>query len=69
VACTLITHSSGDTSNEPHSGILRDYAYPGSESVIQWFENDRRNFRGDWQPCTAFPGCILPAYHRGRHAT
>lgn len=51
-----------------HSGVLRDYAHPGSETVISWDEQDRRNFRGEWADCPLFPGCILPASHRGKHA-
>lgn len=50
-----------------HESVLRDYAYPGSETVLAWMETDRRNFRGDWRPCL-FPTCILPANHRGDHA-
>lgn len=51
-----------------HSGALLDYAYPGSKTVLSWMEDDRRTFRGDWSDCQS-PGCILPAGHRGRHAT
>lgn len=51
----------------PHEATLRDYAYPGSETVVSWYENDRRTFRGDWAPCSGT--CILPAGHRGNHAS
>jgi hypothetical protein len=51
-----------------HAAVLRDYAYPGSETVVSWDEDDRRTFRGEWSPCTS-PGCILPLDHRGRHAS
>jgi len=50
-----------------HRGTLRDYAYPGSVTAIIWHEDDRRTFRGEWQPCTDRP-CTLPANHHGRHA-
>ncbi len=49
-----------------HESTLRDYAYPGSATVISWYEDDRRTFRGDWVACPA--ECILPAGHQGRHA-
>jgi hypothetical protein len=56
-----------------HGGTLRDYAYPGSETVIDWYEEDRRTFRGDWSPCPiavvgVAPACILPSGHHGEHA-
>lgn len=51
-----------------HRGTLRDYAYPGSATVVTWLEDDRRNFQGDWIPCTRIDGCILPSGHRGDHA-
>lgn len=50
-----------------HESTLRDYAYPGSETVVSWAEDDRRTFRGDWIECVQ-PNCILPANHRGNHA-
>ena len=49
-----------------HSSTLRDYAYPGSASVITWFEDDRRNYHGEW-PGACF-NCTLPVGHRGNHA-
>ncbi len=54
---------------DPHSehrGMVRDYAYPGSETVITWFESDRRNYHGEWRPCF-LTGCVLPAFHHGEH--
>ena len=51
----------------PHRAALRDYAYPGSETVIHWWEDDRRNFRGEWKNCDEFVGCVLPGGHRGQH--
>jgi hypothetical protein len=51
-----------------HSGVLRDYAYPGSETVIEWADGDRRNFYGDWPgDCEASRTCLLPNGHRGAH--
>lgn len=51
-----------------HHATLRDYAYPGSATIITWHEADRRTYRGTWQPCTG-EECTLPAGHPGRHAT
>lgn len=48
-----------------HKGTVRDYAYPGSETIIDWEEDDRRTFYGTWYPCTKTAGCILPVNHRG----
>jgi hypothetical protein len=56
-----------DQPHENHRGTIRDYAYEGSETILNWAETDRRNFRGDWHPCQ-FPGCTLPNFHRGAHA-
>jgi hypothetical protein len=50
-----------------HKGVIRDYAYPGSQTVLQWMEEDRRCFHGEWPgDC---PGCILPLGHLGDHTT
>ena len=50
-----------------HRGVLRDYAYPGSMTVVEWDERDRRTFHGEWPgDC---PGCVLPVGHHGRHAS
>lgn len=56
-----------------HEAILRDYAYPGSQTKISWFEDDRRTFHGEWPgPCEKLsdgaPPCTLPAGHRGNCA-
>ncbi len=51
-----------------HSGTLRDYAYPGSETRIDWHETDRRNFRDLFVPCGDNDApCILPWRHGGDH--
>ena len=50
-----------------HSSTLRDYAYPGSATVVSWLDHDRRNFTGEWIECPVQP-CTLPANHRGNHA-
>lgn len=63
VACDL----SGDHAR--HKGILRDYAWPGSETVVEWLEDDRRNFHGEWPGSCPSTGCTLPSGHRGNHAT
>jgi hypothetical protein len=53
-----------------HSGVLRDYAYPGSETVISWEEGDRRTYHGDWPgACGRIAGCLLPAGHHRDCAT
>ena len=55
--------------HDEHSAVLRDYAYQGSRTVINWQESDRRTFRGLYIPCgdNDFP-CVLPDGHSGRHA-
>ena len=59
---------SGESEHYEHSGMLSDYAYPGSKTWISWFEDDRRCFRGEWPgPCDT-EGCVLPSGHRGNHA-
>lgn len=65
---TEVTCESDEPEHLTHHGVLRDYAYPGSETAIDWEEDDRRTFRGTWAPCSLFPPCILPNGHRGRHA-
>lgn len=55
-----------DEHSAMHRGSLRDYAYPGSVTVMEWADDDRRNYRGAWPgDC---PGCVLPLGHRGGHA-
>lgn len=51
-----------------HRGVLRDYAYPGSETVLAWEPDDRRSFTGEWSPCSS-AGCVLPGGHPRGHAT
>lgn len=52
-----------------HGGTLRDYAYPGSRTVMSWSEDDRRNFHGVWPGrCQLVAGCVLPVFHAGRCA-
>ena len=51
-----------------HEGVLRDYAYPGSQTRVEWARDDRRSFHGEWPGPCATAGCILPAGHpRGHH--
>lgn len=52
-----------------HEATLRDYAFPGSQTVLIWQDTDRRTFRGEWSPCIRTSGCILPHDHHGRCAT
>lgn len=55
--------------DEKHQGTIRDYAYPGSATIVSWFEADRRTYRGVWVPCPHLQGqCILPDGHHGNHA-
>jgi hypothetical protein len=51
-----------------HEGEVRDYAFPGSVSMLYWEEGDRRTFSGDWNSCDEST-CILPAGHHGNHVT
>jgi hypothetical protein len=67
-----------DDEHQMHGGTLRDYAYPGSATLIEWDEDDRRTFHGEWPgECqsgsygagkTNSSPCVLPAGHRGKHA-
>lgn len=50
-----------------HKGTLRDYAYPGSETVVKWEEGDRRTFHGEWPGDCPTPECVLPVNHHGGH--
>lgn len=51
-----------------HVGVLRDYAWPGSATQIDWQEDDRRTFHGEWPGrCAAGGWCHLPAGHCGDH--
>jgi len=60
----------GASDHPEHQGVLKDYAWPGSTTIITWLDDDRRTYRGEWRPCdnADAPGCILPAGHRGRCA-
>lgn len=51
---------------EMHQTALRDYAFPGSVTLLSWEEADRRTFRGEWRPCC--DACSLPLGHHGRCA-
>lgn len=52
-----------------HRGRVLDYAYPGSETVVEWHEDDRRCFHGEWPghcgKSTDDGWCELPAGHGG----
>ena len=52
-----------------HEGVIRDYAYKGSETKLSWDGGDRRNFFGKFQPCGFQKLCTLPLKHRGNHAS
>lgn len=62
VECELESHHS----DIPHSGVIRNYAYPGSETALNWFESDRRNYHGEFIGCPQ-PFCSLPINHTGDH--
>lgn len=75
IACELEgkshAHEGGDLDGKTHvhQGVLRDYAFPGSATVVSWLEGDRRNFRGVWPGrCQQLEGCVLPDGHHGRCA-
>lgn len=56
--------------HDHHSATLKDYAYPGSKTIISWLETDRRNFTGGFRQCRkqTFGQCCLPQGHRGECA-
>jgi hypothetical protein len=54
--------------HDDHEGVVRDFAYPGSKTLLKWADTDRRCFRGEWIECPQ-RGCVLPAGHRGDHAS
>lgn len=67
VVCELNDHADN---HGAHRGVLRDYAYPGSETFITWFEDDRRTYHGEWPgACTSCGAheARLPRGHAGRH--
>jgi hypothetical protein len=51
-----------------HQAVLHDYAYPGSVTMINWHEVDRRNYHGDWPGHCDDQECSLPKGHPGGHA-
>lgn len=55
-----------DDGHSEHAGILRGYAYTGSETKIVWWASDRRTFVGDW-PGQCSEACPLPFGHHGNH--
>ena len=56
-----------DGEHAMHAGVLRDYAYPGSATTVEWARDDRRSFHGAWPgPCPK-NGCVLPANHPREH--
>jgi hypothetical protein len=63
-----------DDQHPMHKGSIRDYAFPGSLTVLNWFEDDRRNFHGEWPgPCPLAAAvtvrCVLPVGHHGQCAS
>jgi hypothetical protein len=52
-----------------HRAVLRDYAYPGSETIVTWKAGDRREFTGDWpgycRKLGHLQNSMLPAGHHG----
>jgi hypothetical protein len=56
---------SSDPETARHEGPgLPEFPY---QRVI-WFPGDRREFAGEWTPCTRKPGCVLCELHRGNCA-
>lgn len=56
-----------------HRGEIKDYAYPGSVTTINWYQDDRRNFHGEWPgicQTAVFDNvvCLLPRNHEGNHS-
>jgi hypothetical protein len=68
IACLLEQGDDG-VEHETHRGELRDFAYAGSVTAVEWAWDDRRSFRGEWPGDCPSAGCILPTGHRGEHAT
>lgn len=69
IECELVADHLADVPT--HRGVLRDYAYPGSTTVIEWQDSDRRTYRGRWSQCGFWSGvgrCPLPVDHHGNHA-
>lgn len=57
----------GDHCATTHRGVIRDYAWPGSETSLTWLESDRRNFTGEFIRCPGGVDCTLPTGHPGNH--
>jgi hypothetical protein len=51
-----------------HQSVLRDYAFAGSVTLITWWEEDRRNYHGEWPGACEVTDCRLPQGHHGDHA-
>lgn len=79
VPTEIACEKTGDIHAE-HQAVLRDYAYPGSETIITWQDDDRRCYHGDWPGACGHrerlttgglmrDECILPKGHRGNHAS
>jgi hypothetical protein len=52
-----------DDEHSTHRGTVRDHTRPGSATVIDWQDDDRRTFRGVWPGHCATVWCVLPAGH------
>lgn len=64
---TGLACSRGAHGDDRHEGVIRNAAYPGSETRITWYESDRRNYHGEWPgACEPLVGCVLPNGHAGR---
>jgi hypothetical protein len=64
---TEVSCEKSDDKHDPHEGILSDYAHVGSETIIKWFETDRRTFHNEWPGDCETERCFLPLGHRGEH--
>lgn len=53
----------GSPGHFEHQAVLHDYAYAGSRTTLAWMDDDRRTFRGEWEPCLKSRGCVLPNDH------
>lgn len=65
---TELACGNGLEEHTTHSSTLKDYAFPGSRTIMSWHEDDRRNFHGEWPGDCESKDCILPLNHRGIHA-
>lgn len=57
----------GVDDHDTHHAVLRDYAYPGSTTTIEWNDADRRTFHGPWPGECDVEHCPLPSGHHGNH--